>query len=293
MSRLQVGLAMVSVLCVGSAARAQSCVDGVCSMPPGRAAGNITGVNSWRAGSYSQLPQRPGCDAQRCSFSQACQDCQSAARGSLHVRTRFRAQGVEIRYPSTRCSSGFVDRRGQSNPWGARRWTSEADRYRAPDSNWYRTPDLYRGTNDDYQRLQYPPPDFEQPFEDHGDYDGFEGRTPPLAIEWHTDLRKAADYVRESGRPMLVNVTADWCSYCSKMKNETFRDTRFIRELTESGFVPVQIDADANRELIRRIGVQSLPTTLIVSPQLRVVETLKGFRSSQQLTQSIRRHRLQ
>ena len=73
------------------------------------------------------------------------------------------------------------------------------------------------------------------------------------------------------------------------MKNETFTDARLIQNLNSAGYLPVRLDADANRELVQRIGVTSLPTTLIVSPDLRIQERLSGFRSAEQLAQSLRR----
>ena len=109
-------------------------------------------------------------------------------------------------------------------------------------------------------------------------------------LNWHTDLRQAAQTVRSNPRPMLVTVTADWCSHCRRMKNETFTDAGLIQHLNAAGYVPVRLDADANKELVQRIGVTSLPTTLIVSPNLKIEARLAGFRSAAQLTQSLRQY---
>ncbi len=111
----------------------------------------------------------------------------------------------------------------------------------------------------------------------------------PLQIQWRDDLRTASRHVQQVRQPMLVSVTADWCSYCQRMKAETFTDPLVVRDLA-TGWVAVRVDADANRDLIRQLGVQSLPTTLVVSPDLQVLERMQGFRSAQQLSQSLRRH---
>lgn len=110
------------------------------------------------------------------------------------------------------------------------------------------------------------------------------------AVNWYTDLNRASRFVQTNRRPMLVNVTADWCSHCTRMKDETFTDARFLQMLTSSGVVPVRLDADANRELVAKIGIRSLPTTLIVTPDLKIQERLQGFRSAEQLTESLRRY---
>ncbi len=110
------------------------------------------------------------------------------------------------------------------------------------------------------------------------------------AIRWQTDLKPAAEYARQNRRPMIITVTAPWCSYCKKLESETFRDAGFIRSVNAAQYVSVQVDSDANRELVSRMGIRNLPTTLIVSPDLRIVERMEGFRTAEQLSQSLRRH---
>lgn len=110
------------------------------------------------------------------------------------------------------------------------------------------------------------------------------------AIRWQTELKPAAAFARQNRRPMIITVTAPWCSYCRKMKNESFGDAGFIRSVNAAQYVSVQVDSDTNKELVSRMGIRSLPTTLIVSPDLRIVERLEGFRTAEQLSQSLRRH---
>lgn len=119
--------------------------------------------------------------------------------------------------------------------------------------------------------------------------------TPPRSttrgLSWETDLRRAAAAAQQSRRPLLVTVTADWCTHCRRMKAETFGDARLAADIQSGRYIAVRVDADRNQQLVAQMGIRSLPTTLVVSPDLKVVSTMQGFRSAEQLSQSIRGYR--
>lgn len=108
-------------------------------------------------------------------------------------------------------------------------------------------------------------------------------------IDWATDIRAAAEHSRATGQPMLVQVTASWCGYCQKMKQETYTDRNLIAGLNRD-FITVSLDADANREIVQRMKIQSLPTTLVVLPNLEVVDRLEGFQTATELQSALSRH---
>jgi thiol-disulfide isomerase/thioredoxin len=114
------------------------------------------------------------------------------------------------------------------------------------------------------------------------------GRTS--GIRWQTELTPAAEFALQNRRPMIITVTAPWCSYCKKLKSESFEDAGFVRSVNAAQYVSVKIDSDVNKDLVSRMGIRSLPTTLIVSPDLRIVERMEGFRTAEQLSLSLRRH---
>ncbi len=109
-------------------------------------------------------------------------------------------------------------------------------------------------------------------------------------LNWETDMQRATKVSRQTGRPILVKVTADWCGYCKQMKAETFTDAGIITDVNAS-FVAVELNADTNRELIKRLGVKSLPTVLVISPDQKILEKEEGFRSAAQLSQLLRAYR--
>ncbi|MEO2014741.1 MAG: thioredoxin family protein [Fuerstiella sp.] len=108
-------------------------------------------------------------------------------------------------------------------------------------------------------------------------------------VEWHRDIRDAARVARQSGRPMLIKVSAKWCGHCQQMKQVTFADSRVIRDIRQH-FVAVDLDADANRDIVKQLHITSLPTILVVSPELRILAREEGFRTAVQIGQLMHRH---
>ncbi|SYZ74320.1 Thioredoxin-related protein-like protein [Candidatus Zixiibacteriota bacterium] len=66
-------------------------------------------------------------------------------------------------------------------------------------------------------------------------------------ITWYqydTGLKLA----KQSGKHILVDFTAKWCTYCKKMDRETFANPEVINFIN-SHFVPIKVDGDSPNEL--------------------------------------------
>ncbi|MBT4866651.1 MAG: DUF255 domain-containing protein [Planctomycetaceae bacterium] len=100
-------------------------------------------------------------------------------------------------------------------------------------------------------------------------------------LQWHTNLQKAAKESKRSQKPMLIEISAVWCGYCKKMK-ETFNDEKIARHVNGC-FVPVMIDADENQRLVEAVGADALPTTVIVSPDFKLLKKITGYYTPRQL----------
>jgi len=112
------------------------------------------------------------------------------------------------------------------------------------------------------------------------------GQTEAAKIAWQSDFRKAAAEATRLKKPLLIEVTATWCTYCRKMKF-TYADAQIANHVNHC-FVPVAVDADANKRLMKSLGVESLPTTLIVSPQMKIVRRISGYQTSAKLGKQLR-----
>lgn len=111
-------------------------------------------------------------------------------------------------------------------------------------------------------------------------------------IQWRTSLRLVQQEAFETGRPLLLKFSASWCGPCHRMKSETFSDPELAAYINDH-FIPVEIDADENQRLVRRLRVDSLPTTLVISPHGRIVQRRTGFQSATQLGNALAQYRSQ
>ena len=154
--------------------------------------------------------------------------------------------------PSTGSIGGY-DRRG----YNANRYAPTAPQPR---------PDFYRGVS--------------------GTVRGLTGssRSTARRINWQTDVRTAVREAETRRRPMLVTVTAAWCKACDRMKTETLNNDRIVRHVNDC-FVAVRIDADDSRDLVQRLGIQSLPASVIVAPDMKIVRRVQGFQNVDQMRQ--------
>ncbi|QDV53159.1 DUF255 domain-containing protein [Gimesia fumaroli] len=95
-------------------------------------------------------------------------------------------------------------------------------------------------------------------------------------IHWRTNLKQAAQQARAENKAMLIQIGATWCGFCHKMEKETYKDPKVIKHVN-SCFIPIRVDADQNAELVEAIGVAGLPTTAIITPQLKIVKKISGY----------------
>lgn len=95
-------------------------------------------------------------------------------------------------------------------------------------------------------------------------------------IKWQTNLKEAAKQARAEEKPMLIQIGASWCGFCHKMERETYKDSKVVKHVN-SCFVPIHVDADVHTELVEAVGVSGLPTTVILSPQLKIVKKISGY----------------
>ncbi|MEZ6122746.1 MAG: thioredoxin family protein [Planctomycetaceae bacterium] len=142
------------------------------------------------------------------------------------------------------------------------------------------------GTFDPLSRPQFSAP---RPLTLPGSVPSYEPVSYQTDIRWETDVRSAVDAARRSGRPMLVQVSASWCSHCQQMKRETYTASPVIREISRN-FVAVAVDADVQKDFVQQMKITSLPTLMIVTPDLKIVERLEGFQSAAQLETLLARY---
>lgn len=92
-------------------------------------------------------------------------------------------------------------------------------------------------------------------------------------VRWRT-LDAAIEESRRTGKPVLLDFSADWCPPCQRLKRDVFEDPARARAV-EAEVVPVSVvdryrETGANppevEELQRRYGIEAFPTLVAFSP---------------------------
>lgn len=106
-------------------------------------------------------------------------------------------------------------------------------------------------------------------------------------IAWRHDYNEALQEAQKTKRPLLVKVSATWCTYCTKMQHETLNQETVISEVEEN-FVPLALDADRDQDLVRKFRVSTYPTTIVVAPDRTILRRMPGFQTQGQFMASLR-----
>jgi thiol-disulfide isomerase/thioredoxin len=96
------------------------------------------------------------------------------------------------------------------------------------------------------------------------------------AITWLSDYADAREKALQTGRLLIVNVHAEWCGPCKRLQQTTLRDPQLVRFIHER-CLALDVDADANPDLVAGFKVSSYPTQVFVGPDGRILGRIEGF----------------
>ena len=103
---------------------------------------------------------------------------------------------------------------------------------------------------------------------------------PHETVPWKTDFRAAQAESQRTGKPMLLDFTADWCGPCQEMRRTTWSDHQVAKALEQ--YVAVQVDLDNNAELASRFAVNAIPYLVVLDANGHVLQTSEGLLSPEQ-----------
>lgn len=66
-------------------------------------------------------------------------------------------------------------------------------------------------------------------------------------IQW-TGMERALELASETNKTILIDVYAEWCSYCQRMRDEVYPDQQ-VRQILRKYFIPVLVNIDSEETL--------------------------------------------
>jgi thiol:disulfide interchange protein len=106
---------------------------------------------------------------------------------------------------------------------------------------------------------------------------------PPGAdhLPWLSSMSSGLQAAQASKLPVVVDVGAKWCHWCTKLETESFPD-RSVQALAGK-FVWVRLDADVDQATLGQYQISMLPTILVLDASGREVSRLTAFATGPEL----------
>jgi thioredoxin 1 len=101
---------------------------------------------------------------------------------------------------------------------------------------------------------------------------------PSNDVVWAADFDTAQRQAAETGRPMVLYFSAEWCTPCRIMRRQVWAD-REVESIVGAGFVAVTIDVkdtEAKAAAFERYPVGAWPTTVVTDAQGNVLAQAAG-----------------
>lgn len=103
----------------------------------------------------------------------------------------------------------------------------------------------------------------------------------PGAFDSGLTIQQAIERSTDSGKPVIVLATADWCGPCQRYKRGPMSDEA-VAALIRERFEPVYLDVDEQGELAGKLGVESVPAVRVLRPG-RPAASLDGYTETESL----------
>jgi uncharacterized protein len=85
------------------------------------------------------------------------------------------------------------------------------------------------------------------------------------SVAWQPWTRVAFTRARTERKPVLLSISATWCSTCREMDRTSYADP-VIATIINERFVPIRVDADERPDISERYSLGGWPTTAFLTP---------------------------
>ena len=116
---------------------------------------------------------------------------------------------------------------------------------------------------------------------------GSEGK---IQLQWLKDYSEALKKAETEKKPLLIDITTDWCGWSKKMDRETFADTAVQKELRSFVLIRLNPEAsDKNQKIADSYTVDGFPTLVVANYQGEQIGCDSGYKSPKELLDFVRR----
>lgn len=106
---------------------------------------------------------------------------------------------------------------------------------------------------------------------------------------WLKTVAAAQKAAKEKNQLILVDMFADWCGWCHRFEREVFPSEAF--QNASADLVLLRLNTEDKGEgtaMARKYGVTSLPTFVLLTPDLSVAGMIRGYAPAPQFVQMLK-----
>lgn len=109
-----------------------------------------------------------------------------------------------------------------------------------------------------------------------------------FAGTWHKAIGPAQKAAKEKNQLILVDMFAEWCGWCHRFEREVFPAEAFQNATKDIVLLRLDTEDKAEgTELARKYQITSLPTFLLLAPDLSVAGMIRGYAPAPQFVQML------
>jgi Thiol:disulfide interchange protein len=105
---------------------------------------------------------------------------------------------------------------------------------------------------------------------------------------WYKSIATAQAEAKKKNALIFVDLFADWCGWCHRMEQEVFPSEKFQQERRDMVLLRLNTEDRAEgTKFAREFEVRSLPTFLVLSPDLTVAGAILGYAPPTEFTRKL------
>lgn len=94
-------------------------------------------------------------------------------------------------------------------------------------------------------------------------------------INWQ-GYEKGLELAKKKDKPVFLYFHADWCTYCVKLAETTFKAEAVLSYLKDN-FISIAVDTDQNKALSKKWKIRGLPTVWFLKSDHSKINNLPGY----------------
>jgi thiol:disulfide interchange protein len=94
-------------------------------------------------------------------------------------------------------------------------------------------------------------------------------------IAWGHSLADGLKQAAEQKKPLMVDFYTDWCGWCKRLDEETYRDSKVVAKAKE--FVAVKVNAEQDSDSAAKYSVDGFPTIVFLNSSGKEIHRVAGF----------------